>query len=223
MEKDRIKALTAPFAAFDMDGTLLDSNGAFVDVSDAYLRQRGAVLDDGFIERAKTMNFTQYCGALRERANSAESAEETMTEITERIRSFYASEAQLKPGAKAYLEKLKRRGVRMCVASATEEPLIRVVLERFGLEGYFEFIVTVTQVGADKSQPDIFLEAARRFGESELSRVTLYDDAFEALQSASNAGLRTVGLFDPVCANTEEAARQLCDAYAESFEELLQY
>lgn len=222
MEKDRAKALKNPYALFDMDGTLLDSNGAFVRISDEYLTARGARLDDAFIERVKTMNFAQYCDALRACAHSEEAPQETMAEITGRIGRFYAEEAQLKPGAAAYLAAMRARGVRMCVASATEAELIGVVLERFGIADCFEFVVTVTQVGADKSRPDIYLEAARRFGESELGLLTLYDDAFEALQGASRAGLRTAGMFDPVCAGTEAAARALCDVYAMSFEELLQ-
>ena len=56
---------------------------------------------------------------------------------------------------------LKARGVKMCVATATAEPLARVCLERLGVAQYFDFLLSCEEVGTGKDSPTCLLYTSR--------------------------------------------------------------
>ena len=215
--RDEKKAFANPCAAFDFDGTLVDSNGAAIRLLERFFAAHGGTMSAEFLEAAKTMNMVQTSKALKAETGASESPEEIAAWIEAKARADYDTAAE-KPGACAYVRRLYGRGVRLCVVSATDEEVIRPVLRRLGIEDCFRFILTVSEVGgAGKDKPDIFLEAARRLGVP-CGDVTLYDDALEALRSAQRAGLRTVCVYDEAGAATAQEARVLCDGYLERYE-----
>ena len=81
----------------------------------------------------------------------------------------------------------------MSVATATAEPLARACLERLGVAHYFDFILSCETVGKGKTQPDVYLEAARRMG-SAPEDTAVFEDALYAAQTAKEAGFYTVGV-----------------------------
>src|SRR5699024_5440718 len=88
---------------------------------------------------------------------------------------------------------LKQQGAKLCVATATAEPLARACLERLGVAHYFDFILSCEAVGKGKTQPDVYLEAARRMGSSP-GDTAVFEDALYAAQTAKEAGFYTVGV-----------------------------
>ena len=118
-----------------------------------------------------------------------------MAEMNAVMDEHYRSDIPLKPGAAEYLAALKNRGVKMCVATATPEPLARACLERLGALEDLEFLLSCDAVGAGKDRPDVFLEAARRLGAAP-AETAVFEDATFALQTAKNAGFYTVGVWD---------------------------
>lgn len=215
-------AYTNPYAIFDFDGTLVDSNEAFIQILRDFFAQHHTVLEEAFIENAKTLNFDQTCAAMQAATGCKESPAEIGAFINAKSDRFYAQEVELKPGVKAYVQALANQGVKMCVASATEDIIIWDVLRRLGLDACFQFVITVSQIdGITKDKPDIFFEAARRFGVEDRSQVTVYDDALGALKSAKSAGMCTICVYDDAGAGTMEEAKALCDGYIDSFTALV--
>ena len=207
-----------PYAVFDFDGTLVDSNEAFIEILSDFFTSNFSRLRPELIEEAKTMDMEQTCRAVKKWTGTFASVEEIANILESRAADFYNNKVELKPGAKAFVQALIALGARLCIASATDEDTIQGVLRRLGMDSCFEFIVTVPQVGAAKDKPDIFLEAARRFGNPNHSEITVYDDSLEALKSAMSVGMRTVCVYD--AAGDTTGARQFCDAYIDSFEEI---
>lgn len=111
------------------------------------------------------------------------------------IENHYKTRVDAKFGVLEFLKQMKARGVKMCVASATEPKYIKYVLERCSLDGFFEFIISCTEVGVGKEKPDVFLKALERLG-GNLSEACVFEDSFVALETAKNAGFMTVGIYD---------------------------
>ena len=109
-----------PFAIFDMDGTLVDSMGCWNRLSLEYLAEHGA---SGPLDRivAMTAHMTTdqaaqlFCDRLLPEIAPAEAA----AELNARMEALYRNSIPLKPGVRAYLERLSRGGVSMCVASSS--------------------------------------------------------------------------------------------------------
>lgn len=213
--------LSNPYAIFDMDGTLIDSNHLLDGVSANYLAKRSLPPNDEFNKRAKVMRLFEYCELLRSIAGDTAPLEDTIEEVKAYAAQIYEGGIREKPYVQEFLEKLKKRGVRMCIASATEEKLVDSVLSRLGLRQYFEFIITVTHVGKNKADPTIFAEAAKRFGEEDHSSITVYEDAFEAMNTAKSAGFRVIGVYDDAGKEQIAEEKAVCDLFIDSFGQLI--
>ncbi|MFR1948731.1 MAG: HAD-IA family hydrolase [Roseburia hominis] len=114
----------------------------------------------------------------------------------------YRDEVLPKPGVAAYLESLKKQGIPMAVATATNRPMVEAALARTGLASYFKQIFTCTEIGAGKERPDIYLAAAKALG-THPADTWVFEDALYAIKTAKAAGFYTVGFYDETSRNDQ--------------------
>ena len=178
------------FVIFDFDGTLVDSMPYWQGEERSFLMERG-VTDpeelDAVMERIKPLGITEAAEIMVERFGLPD-----------------------KDGAREYLEALKQAGARMAVASGTGADLMEACLRRLGIRGYFEFVLSCLDVGAGKDRPDIYLEAARRFGAAP-GEIAVYEDSAVAMRTAKGAGFYGAGFYDATAANHWEELQALAD------------
>lgn len=194
------------FAIFDMDGTLVDSMGFWKDLATEYLRSKGVQeIPADILEQIKPMTMSESAALFRSEFGLSGDIEAEMNAMMD---DHYRRDIPLKPGVSAYLRNLLERGVRMCVASATAEPLMAACLSRLGVLPCFDFLLSCESVGVGKNSPPVFLEAIRRLG-AEVSETAVYEDALYAVRTAKNAGFHVVGVFD--ASADWEAVRSIAD------------
>lgn len=184
------------FAIFDMDGTLVDSMGYWQSLEREFLIRKGVTdqLED-ILERTKPLTLMEAAALFSEYCHIDGTPEQLVEEVLSIMEEHYRNDVTVKPGIFAYLDKLKERGVVMCVASATPRHLVQLCLERLGLAHYFSFLLSCVDVGAGKRQPDVFLEAARRMGAAP-HETAVYEDAIYAVRTAHAAGFHVVAIHD---------------------------
>ena len=73
------------------------------------------------------------------------------------------------------------------------------------------FILSSEEVGQGKSDPAVYLYAAKRLG-ADPSEIAVYEDSLTALKTAKKAGFYTVAVYDQSAAQDWEKARELADA-----------
>ena len=146
--------------------------------------------------------------------------EGTVDSLTEEFNALmaehYRNDIDSKPGAKEYLDALRTNGVKMCIASATSTPLVKIALEHMGISDYFEFTLSCVEVGSSKDCPDVFLEAARRLGSCP-EETAVFEDSLVAATSAKQAGFYTVGVYDQYSPHNWPALCQLADELIEDW------
>ncbi len=184
------------YAIFDMDGTLIDSMGIWRNLGREYLTAKG-VTDclDEILEEIRPMTMTESAALFVSRFSLPESSDCVTEEMNQMMDTHYHKDIQLKAGVLSHLEQLRQRGVRMCVASATEERLMQVCLERLGVLSYFDFLISCESMGNSKREPDIYLESARRL-KAAPEEIAVYEDALYAVQTAKKAGFYVIGVYD---------------------------
>lgn len=199
------------FAIFDMDGTLVDSMGYWRALSTEYLESRGvAHIPEDIIKRIKPMTMTESAALFVESFGLTGTPEEIADEMNAMMDRHYQSDIPLKAGVREYLDMLRSREVRMCVASATAEPLMEACLGRLGVRDCFEFLLSCETVGVGKNQPAVYHAAAERLNAA-TEEIAVYEDAFYAAETAKRAGYYVVGVYDESSARNWDKLRALCD------------
>lgn len=188
--------MNKPFAIFDMDGTLVDSMVYWQRLGREYLTAQGVTEGmEEVLECIKPMTMAESSALFIETFGLPGTPESVMVEMNAVMDGHYRSDIPLKPGAADYLAALKAKGTKLCVATATPEPLARACLKRLEVLEDFEFLLSCDAVGSGKDRPDVFLEAARRLGAAP-AETAVFEDAMFALQTAKDAGFYTVGVWD---------------------------
>ncbi len=205
-------------AIFDMDGTLLDSMHVWDKVGIKYAVSRGITPRDDFEYRISKMTMSQVSEYLSTEYGLAAKPQEIIDGINLLVEEEYRNNIQPKPGVQATLERLRDKGVKMCVATASDLHLAKMVLERTGLIRYFTQIVTCTMVGEGKQSPRIFEFALEQLGTSK-AETPVFEDALYALKTAKSAGFIVVGVYDAHMRGDSAEIEALSDYYIRDYRE----
>lgn len=205
---------------FDMDGTMIDSNGVWRDVDEAFLAKRGLPYTREYYEGVAHTIFPLAAVFTKEYCKLEESTDEIMAEWMEMAGNVYAEKVPVKPGVVAYLEQCKQRGERMIVLTSSVPQHCYTALEHLGLISYFERIIFAQDLQMEKKNPATFRKAAEMMGVKPES-CTVFDDSVAACCGAKAAGMQVVGVYDEFFDMTWAEMQQVCDRCIQSFEELL--
>jgi len=204
---------------FDLDGTLIDSNGVWKQVDRDFLAKRGIPYTHAYYEGVAHTALPMAAEFTKEYCKLAESCEEIIAEWMEMSRDMY-SHVPLKPGVRAFLKQCKAEGRRMAIITSSVPEHCYTALKKLDLEKYFENVTFAQQAGLHKKFPDVWLQAAEKNGVRP-EDCTVFDDSLAACQGARLAKMRVVGVHDKFFNGDEREMRAFCDVYIESFEELL--
>ncbi len=200
------------YAIFDMDGTLVDSMGYWDELAEEYLHSQGVLsVPPEILQQTAPLPMGETLALFIRVFGLDDTPERARQSLWAIMEEHYRRDIGLKPGAEAYLRELSRRGVAMCVVSATPEPLMELCLTRLGVRGYFQFVLSCESVGAGKDRPDIYHAAAERLGAAAPAEAAVYEDSNVAVRTAKAAGFWTVGVFDAGEADRWDEVRALAD------------
>lgn len=183
-------------AIFDVDGTLLDSMPIWDNIAELYLRSLGYTPRENLTETFKTFSMHQAACYYQTHYGVPLSADEIVDGINRLVERYYREEVLPKAGIKPFLEELRQRGVKICIATATDEYLVDAALRRCGMRDYFSQIFTCTGTGSSKNEPHIYREALQHLG-TEKAQTFVFEDAFHAARTAKNDGFPVVAIYDP--------------------------
>lgn len=99
---------------------------------------------------------------------------------------------ELRPGARAFLERLRARGIPVAVVSDLTARIQLEKLRKMDLAGLVDFLVSSEEAGADKPAPEIFRLALRKLGLEPQDVVLIGDDAEKDGKGGEGLGIRTL-------------------------------
>ncbi|HJA62589.1 MAG TPA: HAD family phosphatase [Candidatus Intestinimonas stercoravium] len=204
---------------FDLDGTLIDSNGIWEDIDLQFLGRHGLVPTEEYAQTVGHSIFPIAAQFTRDYYHLDMEPEAIMAEWMEGAGDAYAA-VDMKPGALAFLRRCRDAGERMALVTACVPTLCRTALARHGLEPFFEDVIFAQEMGLEKRDPEVFRRTAERLG-VDPAACTLYEDAPANCASAKSVGIAVVGVYDYFYAKYREEMERICDRYIESFEALL--
>ena len=206
---------------FDFDGTLGDSMWVWEAVIGEFFERCGVqpAVDD--MERLAQLGMARGAAEFVERYRLEQTPQQVIAEWLAAARRKYAADVRLKPGAREFLQQLRRRGVKTGIATAQERETLMMALENEGALTLLDVVLTCDEVcSTGKSTPEVYWEAARRLG-VQPAECLVFEDVLGPAQQAHAGGFGVVGVRDDSPAQDSEALRAEADDFVSSFTELL--
>lgn len=207
---------------FDFDGTLVDSMWVWDDVDRLFLERRDLPYSAEFNETIAVLGFERGADFVIEHFGLDERPEDIIEEWKTLAEEGYATEVLLKPGAREYLEYCRSQGVPMAIATSLQRHLLEPALKNNGILAFFDAICICDELQCGgKSNPAVYLEAARRIG-MPAGQCAIFEDVAAAARSAKQTGAYVVGVYDEHKQQATEELRSIVDLFITGYPELLQ-
>lgn len=205
-------------AIFDFDGTLFDSMFIWKGIKYKFLDKLELRLTPEDEEAFRGLYLRESLILAKERFNMKESYEELFLMFFNYLKELYLAEAEPKNDIIPFLEKLRAMGVKMGIATATGEPALEAVLEKYGMRDYFSVILSTYTVGASKTDPLVYDKVLEKLG-TDKATTWVFEDALYAAKTAKANGYNLVGIYDESEPETDELER-LADIYIHNYAEI---
>ena len=203
-------------AIFDLDGTLVDSMGVWHRIDDEFLGRRGFPADESYKQAVKTMKYETAAHYTIERYGLSETPEEVMAEWDSMALHEYRYNIKCKPGAAEFLNELKKRGIKIALATVSHRVLLEAVLKGNHIFELFDVLTDVSQVSRGKEEPDLYWFAAKQM-ELGPEECIVFEDVLLGIDSAKRGGFYTCGVKDHSSYAEELEIRRLADCFLENF------
>lgn len=202
----------------DVDGTILDSMGIWDNAGTIYLKNFGIQAERNLGNILFSMSMTEGAEYLKNTYGLVQTTEEIIAGINNTVFDFYEKHVQLKDGILLFLQFAKKKRIPMSIATTSDRTVIMAAFQRLALKQYFVDIVTASEVGKGKEEPDIYFAAAKHMG-NDIKNIWVIEDAFHAIQTAKKAGFQVAGIYDDSSRELQEKIRRCSDFYLESWSE----
>ncbi len=200
---------------FDLDGTLIDSNGVWEKIDRQILEKNHLYLSDRDIRACASMTYEEVLDFFLSKGLTY-TLDELKNEFDRLAEKEYRYNIFLKNGAGEYLETLKKNGKKIALATASPSRLYEPVLRNNSVYGLFDAFCTTDDVGMSKDFPDIYLTAAERLGVFP-EKCVVFEDVLKGIVSARNAGMYTVAVYDKYSSDDIITMRSMADEFVMDF------
>lgn len=204
---------------FDLDGSLIDSMYIWDSLAYEYLKSIGYKVSPGVYRELRDMDLEDSSAYLVEKYKLPLLAQELERGMSSMLEHYYQKIFELKPGALEFLRGLKNKGIKLCIGTTCQEDLVWPLLERLGLEAYFEFILTEDRLGVRKTEPAFYDLVWERLS-TDKEKTWVFEDALYAIESAKKAGFKVVAVRDESSLDQEEEIEARADLYIDDFKEM---
>lgn len=202
-------------AIFDFDGTLFDSMSIWQTAGSDYIRSIVFEAEENFNEIISSMSLSQSANYIKNKYKLDLTEKEIINGINKMIENFYFYEAKPKLNIKSFLEILQKRGVKMCIATATDDYLIEAALKRNKMEKFFSKIFTCSSVGYGKDKPNIFEESLKFLG-TKKRETLIFEDAYYPIKTAKMSSFLVAAVYDKY-ENRQKEIKNIADFFIVDF------
>jgi|GEM_PF-295503 len=178
---------------FDMDGVLVDSQPFHFTVDQAVLSKCGFAVPLAVVQRYAGMSNPNRWAKYKQDFRLAPPVEELIaTHVATIMEQLEQADLQAIPCVPALLSSLRAKGLKLSVASSSSYDFIYKMLDKIGIRGAFDLVVSGEDMANSKPAPDIFLHSAKMLG-CDVNECVVVEDSASGVQAAVAAGIRCVG------------------------------
>lgn len=192
-------------ALFDLDGVIVDSEGAYTVFWASIGRDYGQA--PTFAYDIKGTNLTDILGRFP--------SESDREEIRRRIHEYEQTmKYPLFPGVMEFLGKLRASGYRIALYTSSDNTKMSYLERQHpDLLSLFDAVVTGSMVSESKPHPEGYLTAARLVG-CDIRDCYVFEDSYQGLEAGRRSGARVIGVATTNPADTlKDKADKVIDGF----------
>ena len=205
---------------FDLDGTLVDSMWMWESIDVEYLQRFGIDLPSDLQKNIEGISFTEAAVYFKQRFELPDSLDKIKSDWNQMAWDKYLNEVPVKEGVIPLLQYLRQQNIPAGIATSNSRELVDLIVEKHGMQEYFDSIRTSCEVAKGKPSPDIYLLVASDLG-VEPERCLVFEDVLQGVMAGKNANMKVCAVYDKYSEQDQKEKIKLADYYVNSMEEVL--
>ena len=175
---------------FDMDGVLVDSEPWHYEIETILFKKLGLNVSEElhhtYLGTAGDLMYSD----LKERFDISMSLEELLKWDEDYRIDIFKKKTGIRPspGIPELLKELKSSDIKTAVATSSVPGIVDIILQKCGIDSYFDAVVTTETAGKSKPAPDVYLFAAQLIGVNP-SNCVVFEDSFNGIRAARSASM----------------------------------
>ena len=236
-EKFKKKLSCLDLVIFDLDGTLIDSNGVHNYLDIELVRSLGENKNSEEILQERDLFFKnnnigdiylKYCEYLKTKYKSNMSKEEIL-QYRRDLSKKISKDIKYKPDADKMIKYLKSQNIKIALGTVSRRETINIYINeneniknKCDLQEYFDFIVTKDDVKLKKPNPEVYNKIIEKFNISDLSKCIVIEDSLTGVIAAKKANLDVIVVYDKYSDKDREKINELADYNVADFKKLIE-
>ena len=179
---------------FDMDGVLIDSEPAYLEMNKKLFADFGIKMDGEDYKALVGLPSIPMWTMLKKKYDLKNEVSDFLMIERKRMHEILDSDIISKPieGVTELLGSLKERNLKLSIASSSAKENVNFIISKLNLTGYFDFIISGEEVKNGKPSPDIFLAVSGKFRISP-DKCYVIEDSANGIIAARSAGMKCIG------------------------------
>lgn len=207
---------------FDVDGTLFDSMDFWNNMARNYLLSIGIMSSEELNKDLETLTVAEGIYYLQEKYNLKKTYTQIKDGMDQLLLSYYKEDIKLKKDVIEILEILKKKNIKIAIASLTNEDLIISALNRYGISHYFQFIQTCENTNLSKDDEKFYKLLSERLNVRH-DEIFYFEDSLYSMEIAKKAGLNVVAVADDCSKKDLKKIVDVADMYIKDFSTLISF
>lgn len=185
---------------FDLDGVICHTDMYHYQAWKQIADELGIYFDEEINNRLRGVSRMESFEIILERYEGTMSLEDKVVYTTRKNEAYKEllknmSPADLSPEVKEALDGLRAKGLKLAIGSSSKNA--GFILERLGLDGYFDAVSDGNNITRSKPDPEVFVKAAQLVGEAS-GDCLVVEDAKAGLEAAIGGGMDCAAMGDAV-------------------------
>ena len=178
---------------FDMDGLMFDTESAYSVVQTSMSEKRGKVFTNDIKRILMGKKADDVMKSMNNFWGKNEKIEDLLKEQDSELVRIYKDSVEKMKGFDDLITFLNQNNIRKCIGTSSRRFLVDVLLQKYGLENAFEFIVSGDMVEKGKPDPDIYNKCIEQLGVS-ASDCLVLEDSLNGIKAGVAAGCKTCAI-----------------------------
>jgi HAD superfamily hydrolase (TIGR01509 family) len=173
---------------FDFDGVIVDSVSFLYEIYTDFLKEFGIKGNQEEFNLLNGPKLSEIVSFLKKKYHIQKDEKELLKIYQKKIASIYKN-IKLNEDVENILKWLKHENITIALATSSKKEEVFSVLKKYGLEQYFDFIITGDDIKEAKPSPEIYNAVKNKYPNCEYYVI---EDSENGLEAASSAGMKTI-------------------------------